>query len=267
MDHAASAFRFRSTAMAVQPTPIAELDANPAHMHHLVVVGHPAADSFNHAVARAYADAVRACGQTAVVRDLYAMGFDPLLKADERPGTAGSRIAPDVEAELALVRPCSVVTLVYPIWFGMPPAIITGYVDRVLGAGLAAQSIRQGEDHDLLRGKQLVLLTTSGSTRPWLAERGQWHGLREAFDFYLESIFSFAGCEHEHFDSIVSPLLPRYAAECLGRAEERARSTCSTVLGEAHARQTREKLSLRSEGGDRTTRPVGEPGTPDLMAG
>lgn len=253
---------------SVEPTArVTGVDANPAHISHLVVIGHPGADSFNHSVARAYCDAVRACGQVAVVRDLYAMGFDPLLKAGERPGTPDFQLSPDVEEELTLVRPCSVVTLVYPIWFGMPPAIITGYVDRVLGAGLAAKSIRQNRSHHLLRGKQLVLLTTSGSTLPWLAERGQWHGLREAFDFYLESIFSFAGCEHEHFDSIVSPLLPSYAAECLGRVEQRARSTCSAVLSDAHARQARAKLSIWSKDSDSSTAAGGTEGNrPDCVA-
>jgi len=219
-------------------------DADPSHLHHLVVLGHPASDSFNHAIAREYCDAVRACGQVPVLRDLYGLGFDPLLKAHERPGAADFALSPDVERELTLIYRCSAVTMIYPIWFGMPPAIITGYVDRVLGAGLTPKAIREGQRHDTLFNKQLVLITTSGSTKPWLAERGQWHGLREAFDFYLESIFSFADCQHEHFDTIVSPLLPDYAQECLGRVAQQARQTCSTVLSTAHERQKRLKLGL-----------------------
>lgn len=217
-------------------------DANPAHLRHLVIVGHPAPGSFNHALAAAYCEAVQAWGQVAVLRDLYVAGFDPLLRADERPETPAFRLSPDVVDELAEIERASAIVLVYPIWFGMPPAVITGYVDRVLGAGFSAWQIRAGEDNPLLAGKQLVLLTTSGSTLPWLAERGQWHGLREAFDFYLESIFSFANCEHEHFESIVAPLLPSYAAECLGRAADRARATCSVLLSEAHKREKCAKL-------------------------
>ncbi|WEK43220.1 MAG: NAD(P)H-dependent oxidoreductase [Candidatus Sphingomonas colombiensis] len=227
--------------------PMMGTDADPAHIRHLVVIGHPAPDSFNHAIARAYCDAVSDCGETAVLRDLYATGFDPLLKAHERPGTPGFRLSADVEEELALVERASAIVLVYPIWFGMPPAVITGYVDRVLGAGLSARAIRQNEPHDLLLDKQLVLLTTSGSTLPWLAERGQWHGMREAFDFYLQSIFSFADSTHEHFDSVVSPLSSIYADECLGRVVESARTICSTLLSDAHERQKHAALSLRQE--------------------
>jgi len=222
------------------------LDVAPADLHHLIVVGHPARDSFNHAVAAAYADSVRQCGQSPTIRDLYAIGFDPLLRATERPEDAGFHLSPDVEQELDLVRAASVITLVYPIWFGMPPAIITGYIDRVLGAGLSATAIRHNKPHEMLANKSFVLLTTSASTLPWLAERGQWEGMREAFDGYLEAIFSFAGVEHEHLDAIVAPLTRDYAAQCLGRVTDRARLICSAVLSRAHEQQKIAKLRRRT---------------------
>lgn len=223
-------------------TTIADDDADPARIHHLVILGHPAPDSFNHAIARTFCEAVEECGQRATLHDLYANGFDPLLKADERPNETSIVIADDVRAELALVGGAANITLVYPIWYGMPPAIITGYVDRVLGTGLTGRDIRNGHIHSLTRDKRLTLLTTSGSTLAWLSERGQWLGLREAFDYYLEFIFSFASSDHEHFDSIVDPLSADYAAECLGRVADRARQTCATLLSAAHERQKRKKL-------------------------
>jgi len=145
----------------------------------------------------------------------------------------------DVAHDVKLVSESSAIVLVYPIWFGMPPAIISGYIARVLGADLTMQSIRAGEPGTDFSARQLVFVTTSGSTKPWLSERGQWQGLMNAYDFYLQSIFSFAGSRHEHFDAIVSPLLPQYAAECFERVREVARQTCSTVLSAAHDRRKR----------------------------
>jgi NAD(P)H dehydrogenase (quinone) len=229
-------------ATSAHPTPPHRVD--PQAIEHLIVIGHPAERSFNHALADAYASAVKSCGQSAVIRDLYAAGFDPLLRADERPEAPGFALSDDVKAELALIEPASVIVLVYPIWFGLPPAAIVGYVDRVLGAGLTAKAIRRNEGHPLLAGKRLVLVSTSGATQPWLSQQGQWHGLHEAFDRYLETIFSLDACEHEHFDSIVTPLHPTYAAECLERAGERARMVCSALLAAAHARRRRARLSL-----------------------
>lgn len=206
-------------------------------IQHLIVVGHPSADSFCHSIAHAYAAAVAECGQRSVTRDLYAIGFDPLLKADERPDTAGFHLSPDIETELSFVRTSRSITLVYPIWFGMPPAIIKGYVDRVLGAGLSIKAVHGNKRQEALSGKQFVLLTTSGASLPWLAERGLWYSLREAFDYYLEGTLGFASSEHEHFGSIVSPLSPDYAEECLTRAKERARMICSVLHNIAHREQ------------------------------
>lgn len=65
---------------------------------HAVILAHPNPASFNGLVANSYCDAVHACGQEAIVRDLYALGFDPLLKDGERPGATGFHLSTDVEA-------------------------------------------------------------------------------------------------------------------------------------------------------------------------
>ncbi|UIJ46324.1 NAD(P)H-dependent oxidoreductase [Sphingomonas cannabina] len=206
-------------------------------IRHLVVLGHPAPGSFNHTVAQTYCETVEACCQQAEVRDLYAIGFDPLLKADERP--AGDRFepAPDVAAELALLRECDVVTLIYPLWFGMPPAIIKGYIDRVLGAGFGPSSIKHDLPNPMLRGKHLMILSSSATTRPWLEEHGQWVSLRQAFDTYLSTIFAFASDDHVHFDAIVSGTKAQYIEECLEQARERTRLLCAKLLNAWHRRE------------------------------
>ena len=87
---------------------------------HAVIVAHPDADSFTMAVARAYSETVAARGQVAVLRDLYRLGFDPVLKAAERPTGGAFTPAPDVAAELEELRGADIFVLVYPIWFGAP---------------------------------------------------------------------------------------------------------------------------------------------------
>lgn len=212
---------------------------DPKDIRHLVVLGHPAEQSFNRSVAEAYCHTVEECGQTAILRDLYAMGFDPLLKADERPGLPGFAPSPDVRQELDLIRDCAVITLIYPLWFGMPPAIIKGYLDRVLGAGVLASELKEGSPHHFLHGKRLAIFSSSGSTRPWLEEKGQWRSLRQAFELYLGEIFSLKGDDHLHFDAIVSNSPEQYIHENLEMLHERARTICATVLSERHARQMR----------------------------
>lgn len=201
-------------------------------IRHLVILGHPAARSFNRVVAETYCDTVRESGQEAELRDLYAIGFDPLLKDDERPGQPGFRLSPDVAAEIEPLRSADVVTLIYPIWFGMPPAIIKGYVDRVLGAGLAPQAMREGGPGSLLHGKHFRIITSSASSRAWLEEQGQWLSLRQAFDTYLSTIFSVRSHDHLHFDAIAEGMSARYVEECRAVTHQKVREWCAMVLSE-----------------------------------
>jgi NAD(P)H dehydrogenase (quinone) len=197
---------------------------------HLVVIGHPRPGSFNHQVAEAYCKGVRDCWHEAEIRDLYAIGFDPLLR-EER--------AADVEHELALVQSCQVLVFVYPIWFGTPPAIIKGYVERVLGAGFRPETIKNGESALTWHDKRLLTLSTSATALPWLHAQGQWNALRQAFDQYLATLLGFRSTGHVHFDAVVSKMPERYRLELLGRATDAARSMCSKIAQERHGAAAR----------------------------
>jgi NAD(P)H dehydrogenase (quinone) len=220
-------------------------DGKPHDISHLIVLGNPDQESFSHSVATAYRDAVCACGQRAEIRDLYAMQFDPLLKANERPGREQYAPAADVIGELALLRDAQIVTFVYPLWYGLPPAIIKGYIDRVLGAGFSARDIVDGASHRLLHGKRLCSFSSSASTRPWLEEHGQWSSLRQALDTYLASIFSLDEGGHVHFDAIVDDVPAHYVQECLAIVKERTRETCAALLSRQHSQQKSTLLHAR----------------------
>lgn len=197
-------------------------------IRHLVVLAHPRRGSFNHQIAQAYCDAVEACGQRAFLRDLYLNRFDPVL---EYLGEA-----PELEVvyDLTEIRYCDVVVFVYPIWFGGPPAMIKGYVDRVLGAGFKPSHDHAQAHNPFLKGRHMISFSTSASTEAWLGEQGQLTALRESFDRYLGTIFQLAATEHVHIDAVVEGLSEQYAAEQLERVRQAARNTCATVLRAAH---------------------------------
>src|SRR5687768_15453082 len=113
-----------------------------APVQHLLILGHPDPGSFNHAVAARYAEVVRSNYQAIEVRDLYAMGFDPLLKDTERPRHGPVNSSPDVRHEMDLIDRSDVISFVYPLWFGTPPAIIKGYIDRVFGAAFLLSDLK-----------------------------------------------------------------------------------------------------------------------------
>jgi NAD(P)H dehydrogenase (quinone) len=196
---------------------------------HLLVVCNPKADSFSMAIARRYEETADRLGQQVVVRDLYRLGFDPILKASEEPSDHFAP-APDVVAELAAIDGADVLVLIYPLWFGMPPALLKGYVDRVLGAGVSFRSVEQRLPHALLNGTRLVSFTSSGTRQPWLEEQGAWLSLRKLFDDYLCHAFSMHSSQHVHFGSVVQGLKPRFVAEHLYKVEQTARQLCSALL-------------------------------------
>jgi NAD(P)H dehydrogenase (quinone) len=173
-------------------------------LKHAIIVSHPSGTSFTQAIAGRYGEAVRSHGHEVIMRDLYRLGFDPVLTDDERQGQPRS----DVLAEWSALGCIDVFVLAYPIWFGAPPAMLKGYIDRVFGAGLTRGSaVREQAAISKVRGKQLVSLTLSGSMSAWLDEKGVLGSLRNLFDRYLADVFGLSATHHYHFDG-VQPGLP-----------------------------------------------------------
>lgn len=195
---------------------------------HIVIRCHPEPESFNGAMAKAYCAEVESHGHEAIVRDLYAMGFDPVLKARERPGMAFQPM-PDVEAELAIIGGGDVFVLFYPIWFGGPPAILKGYVERVLGSGAMPLQLKQGAASGVLAKKRLVSFTSSGTDGHWLATQGQLELLISGFDRYIEHGFGMQPAEHYHFGSITAGTEPAEIERCLHEVKARAGLLCMNL--------------------------------------
>jgi NAD(P)H dehydrogenase (quinone) len=201
---------------------------------HVIILCHPDADSFNAHVARTYCETVESLGQVAVLRDLYRLPFDPVLKSDERPTSPEYCLNEDVRVELDILQDADVVVLVYPIWFGTPPAMLKGYVDRVFGANFHYHAIRDRSDGAPLRNKHLLSITTSGNSKQWLEGQGAWLSLLHVFDHYIAHAFSMTSTDHLHLGNISTPLAERFVKEELYRVKEKARETAARfVTGDA----------------------------------
>jgi NAD(P)H dehydrogenase (quinone) len=201
---------------------------------HVVILAHPDPQSFNATVAETYCETVRSCGQEVIVRDLYAMGFDPILKNTERPAKHAVPLSADVRAELDAIRGADIYTLIYPVWFAMPPAMMKGYLDRVLGAGVTAQDIQKRASEGVLNGRHMLSITSSGAREIWLDEQGQIESLRNIFSRYLMHAFAMKSCEHLHLGGIVEGFSKRFIDQSLQDVHERARKVCAMLLAEHH---------------------------------
>jgi len=203
-------------------------------VQHLLILGHPDPNSFNHAVAARYVEVAQSNYQTVEVRDLYAMGFDPLLKDIERPQRRPGISSPDVRHEIDLIERSDVITFVYPLWFGTPPAIVKGYIDRVFGAEFLLADLKREQRLGALAGKPLCLFTSSASTSQWLDEQGIMTSLQQSFGRYLESIFNFSSAHFFHADSVVDDMSAARAEQQLFDLGEKVRVICAEAAAARH---------------------------------
>jgi NAD(P)H dehydrogenase (quinone) len=131
----------------------------------LIVLGHPNPGSLNHAIAHAVRDDMRETGHDIVFHDLYAERFDPLLFADEIP--ENGNVPEEIQAHCNDLCAAEGIVIVHPNWWGQPPAILKGWIDRIFRPGLAYRfdegDSGEGIPIGLLRAKAAVVLNTSNT--------------------------------------------------------------------------------------------------------
>jgi len=147
-----------------------------------VILAHPNPGSLNHALAAATVQALEENGHTVLFHDLYRERFDPILPGDEIPRDAP--LGPILHEYCREIATAEGIVIVHPDWWGQPPAILKGWVDRVLRPGVAYRFVEgdsgEGEPVGLLPAKAAVVFNTSNTPQ----EREQ-----EAFGDPLERIW------------------------------------------------------------------------------
>jgi NAD(P)H dehydrogenase (quinone) len=192
-------------------------------MKHLIVVAHPSENSFTMGLARAYAAELEKLGHSHRTYDLYRMGFDPILAADElAPVSADHAADADVTRAQDEIRAADVLTVIYPIWWMAMPAMMKGYIDRVFARGFAYESVA-GVVHGLLSGKKAVLITISGAPLSVLIGNGRWDAANVLQDTHIFRATGFDLLEHLHFDEIAPHLSPAAAEKDMARVRSCAR--------------------------------------------
>ena len=100
-----------------------------------VILGHPQKESFNHAIADTVVATLNENGYGVNFHDLYEEKFDPVLPSSE--------ISKEAKTDSIIANHCNEISvaegiiIVHPNWWGQPPAILKGWVDRVIRAGVA----------------------------------------------------------------------------------------------------------------------------------
>ncbi|MFZ5570250.1 MAG: NAD(P)H-dependent oxidoreductase [Thermodesulfobacteriota bacterium] len=130
-----------------------------------VILAHPDPGSFNHALARTAVEQLQKNGHSVFFHDLYGENFDPLLTGPEIPKDAP--LPRLIRSHCAEIAAADGIVIIHPNWWGQPPAILKGWVDRVIRPGIAYEFLEgdsgEGTPNGLLRARTAVVLNTSNT--------------------------------------------------------------------------------------------------------
>ncbi|WP_407311120.1 NAD(P)H-dependent oxidoreductase [Desulfosporosinus sp. SB140] len=160
-------------------------------MKKLIVFAHQHQDSFNRAILDQVEAALKEKGHEVIVRDLYKLNFQPVLKPEDTDSMKAGKIPEDIKTEQNFITESDVIIFIYPIWWSNMPAILKGYFDRVFSFGFAYTAGDQGAV-PLLKGKKGMIINTYGAPE----EHYESIGMNAAFKTTMDvGVFGFTGIE------------------------------------------------------------------------
>ncbi|MBD2104104.1 NAD(P)H-dependent oxidoreductase [Leptolyngbya sp. FACHB-261] len=194
-------------------------------MHTLIIFAHPVEGTFPHAVLQAFVRGIEDNpGTTAEIVDLHQEGFDPRFTQADHAHFWGEPLPTEIAVEHARVDRSDALVFIFPVyWWGMP-ALMKGWLDRVLTGGWAWSVDPQATSRGLLKNRPTLILATGGSRKATYEKYGYdnamkaqlevgtfaYCGLTDVESHYFLDVEGEANAERRH--------LYLKTAENLGRA-------------------------------------------------
>lgn len=133
-------------------------------MNILIIYAHPNPKSFNAAILKQVQNTLSKSHNVATL-DLYAEGFDPILRFDEVNKRRDLAQVSDMKKYRDRVKAADHLIFIFPIWWSGMPAIMKGFIDRVFVAGFAYSYKKTGLSGHL-KGKSARIITTHNTPAP-----------------------------------------------------------------------------------------------------
>ena len=193
-----------------------------------LIIAHPRPAGLCHAIADAAARALHDAGYAVLRHDLYAEGFDPVMRADE----ALSRVSTDplVEAHCTEIAEAAGIVLIHPNWWSGPPAILKGWADRVLRPGVAygfsGADANKGAPAGLLKARAVLVFASANMPRE--VEQKLLGDPLETL--WKKSVFAQCGV-HTYRQRVFAPVAGATPAQCAAWLDEAAQVTREVFAG------------------------------------
>lgn len=135
-------------------------------MNILIILAHPDNNSFNHAIADTCRKRLINNGHSVVYHDLYKENFNPIINSIEIPKQA--QIDNSIQEHCDDLINSDGIIVIHPNWWGQPPAIMKGWIDRVIRPGIAYE-FEEGDNGEgtpigLLKAKVGIVFNTSNTS-------------------------------------------------------------------------------------------------------
>lgn len=135
-------------------------------MNILIILAHPDKNSFNHAIADMCRKKLVDNGHSVVFHDLYKEDFNPIISSFEIPKQG--QIDDSIKEHCYDLVNSDGIIVIHPNWWGQPPAIMKGWIDRVIRPGIAYE-FEEGDNGEgtpigLLKAKIGIVFNTSNTS-------------------------------------------------------------------------------------------------------
>jgi NAD(P)H dehydrogenase (quinone) len=165
-------------------------------MKYLIIYAHPNESSLNKHLLKNVIDSLQKEQQEVEIRDLYKIGFNPVLSFADLEGQRMGKVDATVQREQEYISWADHIVFIYPIWWTGMPAIMKGYIDRVFSYGYAYR-YDQGVQKGLLTGKMATIINTQGKSKAEYEHIGMDKALSLTSD---KGVFTYCGLEiNQHF--------------------------------------------------------------------
>ncbi|HNX16608.1 MAG TPA: NAD(P)H-dependent oxidoreductase [Bacilli bacterium] len=135
-------------------------------MNYLIIYAHPYEKSFNHAVLNALVQNLEDSHQNYEVIDLYKDHFNPAYDLEElRLFGSGQTADPLVKKYQDMIKKAERLVFIFPVWWSDLPAIVKGFIDKVMKKEFAYVATKNGLRGTLTYINKAFVFTSASSTK------------------------------------------------------------------------------------------------------
>ena len=167
-------------------------------MNYLIIYAHPSSKSKNARLKDFVEQHLKSEGHQVITRDLYELGFQPVLSLEDIQGQMSGAPDSDVSEEQNYIAAADCLIFIHPIWWTGLPAILKGYIERVFSYGFAYR-YDKGVQKGLLKGKSCVIINTQGKSSAEYQAIGMDKALRLTSDTGIYRYVGLAVKKHFFF--------------------------------------------------------------------